>query len=104
MQSIIQNTKEKTDGILYLHVWKGTEKTSFNYYEDDGETYNYEKGNFYQRNIWYDALSNKMMLEKKEGAYASKFNKLKIILHGFDKTNSLDFDLIDASMIIDLKN
>ncbi len=104
MQSIIQNTKEKTDGILYLHIWKGTEKTSFDYYEDDGETYGYEKGGFYQRNILYDARSNKIMLEKKEGSYASKFNKLKIILHGFDKSDNLDFSLTDASMIIDLKN
>jgi alpha-glucosidase len=104
MQSIIQNTKEKTDGILYLHVWKGTEKTSFTYYEDDGETYNYEKGSFYKRAILYDAISNKLLLEKKEGTYASKFSRLKIVLHGFDKTSKLDYDLKDEGMIVDLVN
>jgi alpha-glucosidase len=56
MQSVVQNTKEKGDGILYLHVWKGNGKTSFVYYEDDGETYNYEKNLFYKRAIVYDAV------------------------------------------------
>ena len=104
MQSVIQHTKEKTDGILYLHIYKGVEASNFMYYEDDGETYNYEKNDFYKRNILYDAVSEKILLSKKEGNYATKFNKLKIVLHGFDKNNNLDFTLVDNAMIIDLKN
>jgi alpha-glucosidase len=104
MQSVIQNTKEKGDGILQLHVWKGNEQSSFVYYEDDGESYAYEKGAYYKRSILYDALSNKLLLEAKEGSYASRFAKLKIVLHGFGKTDNLDLSLSDAAMIIDLKN
>jgi alpha-glucosidase len=103
MQNTVQNTKEKGDGILYLHVYKGSNPTTFVYYEDDGESYNYEKGNFYQRTVLYDASSNKLMLEKKEGSYASKFTKLKVVLHGFTKAAKLDFNLSDNSMIIDLQ-
>ena len=64
----------------------------------------YLKNDFYKRNILYDAVSEKILLSKKEGNYFTKFNKLKIVLHGFDKTNNLDFTLVDNAMIIDLKN
>lgn len=104
MQNTVQNTKEKGDGILYLHVYKGGKPSSFVYYEDDGETYEYEKGSYYKRSILYDVSSNKLMLEKKEGSYASKFKKVKIILHGFAKSNQLEFNLNDAAMIIDLQD
>jgi alpha-glucosidase len=104
MQSIVQNTKEVGDGILYLHVWKGTEKSIFNYYEDDGETYNYEQGTFYKRNILYDAKSNKLMLGIKEGNFKSKFQKLKIILHGFKSSKQQEYNLVDSAMIIDFEN
>jgi alpha-glucosidase len=104
MQSIVQNTKEVGDGILYLHIWKGTEKSSFNYYEDDGETYNYEQGTFYKRNILYDSKSNKLILGVKEGSFKSKFQKLKIILHGFKSSKQQEYNLTDSAMIVDLEN
>jgi len=103
MQSIVQNTKEKGDGILYLHIWKGNEKCSFVYYEDDGETYAYENSSFYKRNIIYDALSNSLLLDKKEGNYTSKFTKVKIVLHGFGKgVEEKEYAYKDESMIIRL--
>jgi alpha-glucosidase len=92
MQSIVQNTKEKGDGILYLHVWKGDSKTSFAYYEDDGNTYTYENGNFYKRDIIYDAALGNITLTKKEGSYTSKYTKVKVVLHGFGKTNDTIYD------------
>ena len=104
MQSIVQNTKEVGDGILYLHIWKGTEKSSFNYYEDDGETYNYEQGTFYKRNILYDSKSNKLILGVKEGSFKSKFQKLKIILHGFKSSKQQEYNLTDSAMIVDLED
>ena len=100
MQSVVQNTKEKCDGILYLHVWKGEESGSFIYYEDDGETYAYEQGTFYKRTIIYDPLSNTILLKKKEGDYKSKFNNLRIVLHGYPNTTIKDYELKDDSMII----
>ncbi len=103
MQNTVQNTKEKGDGILLLHVYKANKANNFTYYEDDGETYNYEAGSYYKRNILYDGSSNKLMLERKEGNYTSRFTKLKVVLHGFDKKGNLEFNLVDAAMIIDLQ-
>lgn len=103
MQNTVQNTKEKGDGILLLHVYKANNANKFTYYEDDGETYNYEAGSYYKRNILYDGSSNKLMLERKDGNYTSIFTKLKVVLHGFDKKGTLEFNLVDTAMIIDLQ-
>src|SRR5437868_5398721 len=103
MQSVVQNTKEKGDGILYLHIWKGKEASAFTYYEDDGITYEYEKGQYYKRTIRYEPGSGKLTLEKKSGSYSSKFKKVKIVLHGFDGVLPNLVDLNDDLMVIDLK-
>jgi alpha-glucosidase len=84
MQNVIQNTKEKGDGILFLHVWKGSEPNTFTYYEDDGETYQYEKGNYYKRTITYNPSQNNLTLSAVEGTYKSKFDNIKVVLHGFE--------------------
>ncbi len=85
MQSVVQNTKKKGDGILYLHVWKGNSSTSFTYYEDDGETYDYEKGRSVTRLINYLPVENAIKLNGEEGNYHSRFNTIKVIYHGEGK-------------------
>ncbi len=102
MQSIVQNTKETGDGILYLHVYKGSLQNSYTYYEDDGETYNYEKAVFYKRLIVYNPLKGIVTLKAKEGSYSSKFQKIKLVLHGFDKKEIVSQDLFDSEMNIKL--
>ncbi|MCD8741165.1 glycoside hydrolase family 31 protein [Mucilaginibacter roseus] len=86
MQSVIQSTNEAGDGILYLHIWKGTEDSTFIYYEDDGVTYDNERGILHKRDIGYQAEKNKVTVAVADGTYTSKFNTLKLIPHGFGKT------------------
>lgn len=92
MQSLVQTTAEKPTDTLVLHIYKGDQNNSFTYYEDDGETYNYEKGDYYKRLISYDATQRKIIFNKVEGNFKSKFNLLKLVFHGFD-----DKDNIQAS-------
>ena len=103
MQCTVQSTKEKGDGILYLHIWKGDNSSSFVYYEDDGETYQYEQGQFYKRNINYDAAGSKLSFSATEGNYSSKFKQVKVILHGFGQQQIPVCDLKDDAMQINLK-
>jgi alpha-glucosidase len=103
MQCVVQNTKEKGDGTLYLHVWKGESGSSFIYYEDDGETYQYEQNNFYKRTITYDPASNSLALSSKEGGYNSKFTRLQVILHGFGGTQVAACALQDGEMKVNLQ-
>ena len=101
MQSMAQNTKEKGDGMLYLHVWKGETGSEYVYYEDDGETYQYEQNGFYKRKISYNPETNAVSLSAVEGSYKSKFSKIQIVLHGFGKQHSFRVqDLINEPMKI----
>jgi alpha-glucosidase len=88
MQNVVQSTKEKGDGVLYVHVWKGSGNNSFVYYEDDGNTYDYEKSVFYKRTISYLPQSNEIIFEAKDGNYASKFDTIQLVLHNFEKPAS----------------
>lgn len=84
MQHLIQSTSEKGDGILELNVWYGKEANKFVYYEDDGSSYDYENGVYYKRGISYDPVKNQIVLSAVDGSFASKYDKIKLVLHGFD--------------------
>jgi len=90
MQSLVQTTQEKPTDTLVVHVYKGSIKNSFVYYEDDGQSYNYEKGDFYKRTINYDPAQRNLSFEKAEGTFSSKFKKIKLVFHGLEKTDKLN--------------
>ncbi len=83
MQSLIQHTTEKPSDTLLVHVYAGSAANSFVYYEDDGSSYDYEKGAYYRRKIIYDPDARQILFSKAEGNYASKFKYIKLGLHGF---------------------
>lgn len=85
MQSLVQSTQEAHDGTLYLHVYHHNGSSDFVHYEDDGQSYDYEQGNFHRRVIVYQGASRELMLEAAEGNFASTFEHVKLILHGFEK-------------------
>ncbi|MGY0040169.1 DUF5110 domain-containing protein [Pedobacter sp. NJ-S-72] len=102
MQSLVQSTQEKPTDTLVLHIYKGTLNNSFVYYEDDGQTFNYEKGDFYKRKISYDPAKRNIIFEKAEGSFKSKFNQIQLVFHGFndaDKINSTTAQLNNGQKI-----
>lgn len=90
MQSLVQTSMEKPTDTLVLHLYKGSVSNSFVYYEDDGQTYDYEKGDFYKRTITYDPAKRSIIFDKAEGTFKSKFNNLKLIFHGFAAADKLN--------------
>jgi alpha-glucosidase len=74
MQSQIQTTTEKPTDTLYVHVYKGDVNNKFVYYEDDGETFDYEKGDFYKSTITYDPAKKPSLSLKQKVQAKSKFN------------------------------
>jgi hypothetical protein len=80
---VIQNTNESPSDTLDLHIYKGSRPDSLVYYEDDGESYAYEKGDYYQRTLHFDPLQRRITLDKPEGQRASRFHHLRLVLHGF---------------------
>ncbi len=87
MQNLIQNTDEKGDGVLKLNVWNGAKKNTFTYYEDDGTSYDYQKGLYYKRDITFDPIKREISLSAVEGGFISKYGKIELVLHGFEKVN-----------------
>jgi alpha-glucosidase len=85
MQQPAENTKVKQP-ILYLHVYHGPDDTSFDYYTDDGETFDYQRGTYSLRKISYLASEKKIVISLPEGTFASPVKTVKLMLHGFKHT------------------
>jgi alpha-glucosidase len=83
MQSLIQNTNEQPTDTLTLQIYQGESNSAFDYYEDDGASYNYEQGAYYKRHIQYDPVARTITLEAPTGNFTSKFKHLRLALHGF---------------------
>lgn len=90
MQSLVQTTAEKPTDTLAINIYKGDVNNSFVYYEDDGESYSYEKGDFYKRTIFYDAAKRTITFNRVEGSFKSKFNHIKLVFHGFAPTDKIN--------------
>lgn len=89
MQNTIQNTTESAGDTLKLHVFAGSKVTKLLYYEDDGTTYEYEKGTSYERQIIFDPVKKELSISDKKGSFAGRFKKVCLILHGFEPISSL---------------
>jgi alpha-glucosidase len=92
MQGVIQHTKEKGDGVLSIHLWKGRSETSFVYYEDDGNTYDYEKESYQKMKIDYKPGQELVQFGAKEGNYRSRFERIRLVLHQFDPVSQVMVD------------
>ncbi len=89
MQTVVQNTNEKPDDSIDLHIYWGNDDVDFVYYEDDGISYNFEKNEYYKRIISYHPGKKQIIFSQKTGNYKSKFNNVHLILHHFDGLNSV---------------
>lgn len=86
MQSDVEHTGAKHDGILRIHVYQGGKGSEFLHYEDAGDGFEYLKEGFSKRKITYSAVKKSLYFSKVEGNYTSDFSKLRIYLHGFETT------------------
>ncbi len=65
----LQYTSEKPADTITLFVYTGKD-ASFNLYEDDGTTYNYEKGLFTNITINYKEAKSKLTILERKGSFA----------------------------------
>lgn len=83
MQSDVFYTDQKPTGTLNIHVYKGEKGSTYVHYEDSGDGFDYQVGEYLKRSISYLPELNAMTFEKSEGSYPSDFSKIKIYFHGF---------------------
>jgi alpha-glucosidase len=86
MQSLVQSLQEKPEETLDLHVYNG--EGEFNFYEDDGLSYDFENGKYSQRQI--SVKQNKITITKSGGEFSSPFKRMKIYLHGFNELENVE--------------
>ncbi len=83
MQHLVMSTSETPKDTLLLHVYKGKAGSTFVHYEDDGESFNNEKGGFLKRAITLNPAGKTLTFEAAEGSFKSRYNHVKVIFHGF---------------------
>ena len=54
-QSLVQSMNEKPSDTLRIHVWPGTSTRTATWYDDDGKSFDYEKGASVSRDVTHDA-------------------------------------------------
>ncbi len=86
MQSLTQSTAELPTDTLAVHVYKGSKANHFVYYEDDGKSFGYQKGDFYKRDISFDPAKKTITFDKAEGSYKTNFKYIRLVLHGFEQS------------------
>jgi alpha-glucosidase len=81
MQKSVMNTAERPDELI-LHAYTGMTSSEFTFYQDDGETYQYQKGECCIRKIEYQGNKSKLIITKTEGSFKAHFTKLRFVFHG----------------------
>ncbi|WP_051286930.1 glycoside hydrolase family 31 protein [Algoriphagus mannitolivorans] len=87
MQSEVEFTGAKHDGILRIHVYKGSEGSEFLHYEDAGDGFEYLNDGYFKRKITYSPETKSIRLTQAEGNYPTDFSSLRIYFHGFENSS-----------------
>jgi len=112
-QSLIQSTKEKPSDTLFLHIYNGTEKNVFTYYEDAGNGFGYKENEYCKRTIEFNPANKKIIITKQEGSFNSNFKKIQLIFHGFgnevknihvNDLNTLEMNDCNCKLLNELDN
>jgi len=88
------NTRD-VGALLELHLYNGTQSNFFEYYEDDGTSFDYREGTFHRRSISFSPEKKNLILNTSTGSYPSKMKKLKLVFHGFTKE---EIEVLDAQV------
>ena len=82
-QDPVQHTGEKSDTI-HFHVYNGNDYSDFEWYLDDGSTFEFEKGKYSIRRLSFDGASGNLTIGIIQGTFKPDYKKIRIILHGFN--------------------
>jgi alpha-glucosidase len=88
MQPPRQNTREKPEELM-LHIYFGEEPYLFDFYEDDGTTFDYQEGYYLRRRISHHPNRKSLTLEKAEGNFVTPLRQVTLVFHGFPAMDSI---------------
>ena len=99
----LQYTGEKSTDPITLRVFTGADG-QLNLYEDDGLTYDYEKGNFSLIPLRWDDRNATLMIGQRRGTFAGMLQRrtLNVVFINNDKPVEFSFDpTIDRTVVYD---
>jgi alpha-glucosidase len=79
----IGNSTNELGDLLEWHVFKGSAESTYVYYEDDGESFNNEKGDFLKRVVTYNPDNQSLVISEVDGSFNTRFSRFRLVLHGF---------------------
>jgi alpha-glucosidase (family GH31 glycosyl hydrolase) len=102
-QDIQQYVGEHPVTRVFVNVFPTSTETSFNYYDDDGITYAYEKGAFYQQRLSSSDNGTvvRFALAAPTGTYKPPLREYEVRLHGIS-ARSVTFDAVEGRHYADL--
>lgn len=83
-QDIMNYIGEKALNKIYVDIFPSSASTSFDYYDDDGNTYDYETGSYYKQRISQIDQGDHVVISvsKAEGTYLPETEYYLIKIHG----------------------
>src|SRR5690606_34966324 len=91
MQPAAEHTGIKRE-LVIIHLYAGESENEFVYYEDDGETFDYQNGTFLRRTLRYEAIDDRLTISEVEGSYQTPVSKIKVVMHGFPPLASIEIN------------
>ena len=84
MQDPVQNTTEQSE-VIHFHVYPGKNSSEFEWYADDGETFEFNSGKYMLRNL--NLSHDQLRISASKSSYHPSFKTMRVVLHGCnDKT------------------
>lgn len=84
-QEVMNYVSEKDIEIVEVDVFPSTQLSEFTYYDDDGQTYNYESSDYFKQKITAQDLGGsgyQVSIEEATGAYTPNVQSYMLKLHG----------------------
>jgi alpha-glucosidase len=85
MQDNIAHTGLRQD-TMQIHLYIGDHNTDFTFFEDDGESYQYQQGNYALRQLVYQAQASQFTIEAQQGSFAGYIKRWQLVIHGLPDT------------------
>lgn len=84
----MQHTNDPSDGQLYIRIYAGQDAT-FEYYEDEGDSYRYENGEYATVSMKWDEEKQSFTLDERKGTYPGmpQEQKITVLLYAPDAEN-----------------
>ena len=96
-QPRVQSTRDDPGPVLSVHIFQGTLRNEFVFYDDDGETLDHRTGAFLRRRITFEPGARQIRFSRAEGQYASRFRRIRLVMHGFGALRGLSVNGIAAA-------